>query len=289
MPRVKRGVTARARHKKVLDQAKGFRGRRKNVYRIAKEAVMRRGSTPTATAATRSASSARCGSRASTRRRASRADLQRVHERAEEGRDRGRPQGARRPRGVRQAGVWQDRRAGQSEPRGLSDDADANEGGSRRRLLFFRSLDECEELEHHRSPQALAPNSRALHGRASRLEQAKARYLGKTGALTELLKGLGKLSADERPAAGARDQRRQGAGRGALARAPRGDPRRAQLDAQLAAEALDVTLPGRGQRRGRPASDHAHAGARRGALRTRWASRSPTAPRSRTTSTTSPR
>ena len=43
MPRVKRGVTARARHKKVLDQAKGYRGRRKNVYKIAKEAVMRAG------------------------------------------------------------------------------------------------------------------------------------------------------------------------------------------------------------------------------------------------------
>jgi large subunit ribosomal protein L20 len=43
MPRVKRGVTARARHKKVLNQAKGFRGRRKNVYRIAKEAVMKAG------------------------------------------------------------------------------------------------------------------------------------------------------------------------------------------------------------------------------------------------------
>jgi large subunit ribosomal protein L20 len=43
MPRVKRGVTARARHKKVIDQAKGYRGRRKNVYRIAKEAVMKAG------------------------------------------------------------------------------------------------------------------------------------------------------------------------------------------------------------------------------------------------------
>ena len=43
MPRVKRGVTARARHKKVLEQAKGFRGRRKNVFRIAKEAVMKAG------------------------------------------------------------------------------------------------------------------------------------------------------------------------------------------------------------------------------------------------------
>ena len=43
MPRVKRGVTARARHKKVLAQAKGFRGRRSTVYRIAKEAVMKAG------------------------------------------------------------------------------------------------------------------------------------------------------------------------------------------------------------------------------------------------------
>ena len=43
MPGVKRGVAARARHKKVLKQAKGFRGRRKNVYRIAKQAVMKAG------------------------------------------------------------------------------------------------------------------------------------------------------------------------------------------------------------------------------------------------------
>ena len=43
MPRVKRGVTARARHKKVLEQAKGYRGRRKNVFRVAKQAVIRAG------------------------------------------------------------------------------------------------------------------------------------------------------------------------------------------------------------------------------------------------------
>ena len=43
MPRVKRGVTAHARHKKVLDQAKGYRGRRGSVYRIAKQAVMKAG------------------------------------------------------------------------------------------------------------------------------------------------------------------------------------------------------------------------------------------------------
>lgn len=43
MPRVKRGVTARARHKKVLDQAKGYYGRRKNVYRVAVQAVTKAG------------------------------------------------------------------------------------------------------------------------------------------------------------------------------------------------------------------------------------------------------
>lgn len=43
MPRVKRGVTAHARHKKVLAQAKGYRGRRKSVYRVAKQAVTKAG------------------------------------------------------------------------------------------------------------------------------------------------------------------------------------------------------------------------------------------------------
>ncbi len=43
MPRVKRGTVARARHKKVLKQAKGYRGRRKNVFRVAKQAVMKAG------------------------------------------------------------------------------------------------------------------------------------------------------------------------------------------------------------------------------------------------------
>ena len=43
MPRVKRGVTAHARHKKVIKAAKGFRGRRNNVYRVAKQAVMKAG------------------------------------------------------------------------------------------------------------------------------------------------------------------------------------------------------------------------------------------------------
>ena len=43
MPRVKGGVTAKARHKKVLKEAKGFRGRRGKVFRVAKQAVMKAG------------------------------------------------------------------------------------------------------------------------------------------------------------------------------------------------------------------------------------------------------
>jgi large subunit ribosomal protein L20 len=43
MPRVKRGVTARARHKKILNAAKGYRGFRRSVIRIAKQAVTKAG------------------------------------------------------------------------------------------------------------------------------------------------------------------------------------------------------------------------------------------------------
>ena len=43
MARVKRGVTARARHKKVMEQAKGYQGARSRVYRVAKQAVIKSG------------------------------------------------------------------------------------------------------------------------------------------------------------------------------------------------------------------------------------------------------
>ncbi len=43
MPRVKRGVTARAKHKKVLSEAKGYYGARRKVYRVAKQAVIKAG------------------------------------------------------------------------------------------------------------------------------------------------------------------------------------------------------------------------------------------------------
>lgn len=77
------------------------------------------------------------------------------------------------------------------------------------------------------------------------LEQAKARFLGKEGALTGLLKGLGKLSAQERPVAGARINQAKESLETAL-RARREAIQAKRLEARLAEEALDVTLPGRG-------------------------------------------
>jgi len=80
---------------------------------------------------------------------------------------------------------------------------------------------------------------------AAQLEHAKARYLGKAGALTELQKTLGKLSPVERPAMGARFNTAKEQIETALT-AQRQKIQAAKLDAQLALEALDVTLAGRG-------------------------------------------
>jgi phenylalanyl-tRNA synthetase alpha chain len=78
------------------------------------------------------------------------------------------------------------------------------------------------------------------------LEVAKSRFLGKAGALTDLLKGLGKLPPEEKPRAGAaineaknRVEQLLAARRDALAAA--------ELETRLAAESVDVTLPGRRQ------------------------------------------
>jgi phenylalanyl-tRNA synthetase alpha chain len=81
------------------------------------------------------------------------------------------------------------------------------------------------------------------------LDEVRVRYLGKKGALTDLLKQLGKVPAEERPARGQAINGAKQQVQGAL------DARRAALDearlvAQLAAETIDVTLPGRGQARG---------------------------------------
>ena len=87
-------------------------------------------------------------------------------------------------------------------------------------------------------------------GDAAELEQAKARFLGKSGALTDLLKGLGKLPAEARREAGSRINAAKDELEAALVRR-RGELAQLQLDARLAQEALDVTLPGRGAGRGR--------------------------------------
>ena len=81
------------------------------------------------------------------------------------------------------------------------------------------------------------------------LEQVKARYLGKSGRITELLKGLGKLPPEEKKAAGAAINRAKEAIEAALG-GRRDAIRKALLEARLAEEALDVTLPGRGEVRG---------------------------------------
>ena len=82
-------------------------------------------------------------------------------------------------------------------------------------------------------------------GDAASLVNSKARYLGKTGRLTELLKSLGGLAAAERPAAGARINEAKVRLEAALERR-RQELSDARLARQLAADALDVSLPGRG-------------------------------------------
>ncbi len=82
------------------------------------------------------------------------------------------------------------------------------------------------------------------------LEQLRVEYLGKKGHLTALLKGLGKLSAEERPAAGAEINEAKQALQ-ALIGERKATLEQAAVAQQLAAETIDVTLPGRGQRTGR--------------------------------------
>jgi len=78
------------------------------------------------------------------------------------------------------------------------------------------------------------------------LEQAKARFLGKAGSLTELLKSLGKLPPEEKPKAGAAINQAKVKVEGFI-QSRRDSILATALDGQLAAEAIDVTLPGRRQ------------------------------------------
>ncbi|HNQ05413.1 MAG TPA: phenylalanine--tRNA ligase subunit alpha [Thiobacillaceae bacterium] len=78
------------------------------------------------------------------------------------------------------------------------------------------------------------------------LDQVKARFLGKAGAITEQMKGLGGLPPEARKAAGARINEVKGQVE-ALLKARREAIQAAELERQLAAESLDVSLPGRGE------------------------------------------
>jgi len=99
---------------------------------------------------------------------------------------------------------------------------------------------------------SVVESARADFARAAapaELEDAKARYLGKTGVVTERLKSLGALPVDEKKARGAEINVAKQAIEAALVER-RADLANRLLEAQLAAQALDVTLPGRSRGRG---------------------------------------
>jgi phenylalanyl-tRNA synthetase alpha chain len=97
-------------------------------------------------------------------------------------------------------------------------------------------------VEEARSAIAATPS-------IAELEQVKARFLGKSGSLTEQLKSLGKLPPEERPQAGAAINEAKRAVE-AFVQSQLDQIRARELDARLAAESVDVTLPGRRQEGG---------------------------------------
>ena len=100
------------------------------------------------------------------------------------------------------------------------------------------ATEELQELVHS------ADSSFARAGTPAELENAKAQFLGKSGRLTELMKGMGALSVDEKKTRGAAiNQAKQAIE--SLLTARRQALADAELTRQLQAEALDVTLPGR--------------------------------------------
>ena len=86
-------------------------------------------------------------------------------------------------------------------------------------------------------------------GNVAGLDEIRVHWLGRKGALTEQLKGLGTLPASERPAVGARINSAKQALQGAID-ARRLELERLAIEGELRAGAIDVTLPGRGERLG---------------------------------------
>ncbi len=104
-------------------------------------------------------------------------------------------------------------------------------------------MSSLEELEQ----QALQDVASAADTAA--VDAVRVRYLGKKGSLTEQLKQLGRLPPEERPAAGPEINRIKQAVQANI-EARKGALKAEQLNAQLASETVDVTLPGRGQQLG---------------------------------------
>ncbi len=215
MARVKRGVTAGRRHKKVLGKAKGYYNARRKVYRAAKQAVIK------------------AGQYAYRDRRQKKREFRALWI-------------ARINAAARLYGLSYSRMInGLSRPasRSTARCSPTSPCTIRRRLARSRSRPRPLSASADRSVRLVADltalTAQALGeiaacGDLAALEEARVRWLGKKGTLTEQLKALAALSAAERPAAGARSTRRRlqvqaryrGAPRGTRARGHRAAARR---------------------------------------------------------------
>ena len=122
MSRVKGGTVTHARHKKVLDAAKGYYGRRKNTFKTARRPSTRPTSTRPATARQRKRNFRALWIQrinAAVRSHDEALTYCALHQRPGAGRDRGRPQGAGRSGRARAGGVWRHRREGEGCAREL--------------------------------------------------------------------------------------------------------------------------------------------------------------------------
>ena len=208
MAHVKRGVTAHARHKKILALAKGYRGRANTSLphrrREGREGAALRLSRP----AQQEAQFPRPVDPAHQRRRArARADLLPVHPRPEARRHRARPQGAGRSRHARARGLQGDRGAGAggAGPRPSRPSAQAAQSlklGSAPSARVRDLVPRWRVSDHIRDELFEAHQGGGVASTA--LEQiAACGSLGRNGQLTGLMKGLGALKPEERKARGA--------------------------------------------------------------------------------------
>jgi len=101
-------------------------------------------------------------------------------------------------------------------------------------------------MENIQSLLAAGTEAVATATTTQELDEVRVQYLGKKGELTALLKGLGKLSAEERPQAGAKINEAKQALQ-EIINERKASLEAAALESKLAAETIDVTLPGRGQ------------------------------------------